>query len=652
MENKSLKTKNAVLKLLMGFCAAFGVCISFNTTQIVNVYHGRFASLSSFFDRLANAIGDKSVVLTLLTVFFAMLFWFMAGKYVNKNVILVRLWAAILSITQVVGFSFYFTGSWSLIYSDKFQIFKTIVMLVGFYSIYYYVIHFIYYLVNKSAHNKPKGKISNFLFEKKPFVIITLLMIIERLPIILSSYPVRLIYDNHWEIDEYKYKWLNDHHTIFHTLVVNWFGELGEKLGNQGTGFFIYLILQLIFTSLIVGYCFEIMRKLKAPIWSRWLMFVLFFGTAYSLFYSSFMEKDIPFSYCALLIVAEMILCIVDYKKFFSSKKDIIISIFAITLFCLVRKNGLYVTAVLLLVMIFFFICKSIKDKKLHLSTFVKTVCILLVPIVLMSCFNSVCTKAYNISKGDIKEALSIPFMQTARYIMYYDDEVTDDERTAINDVLDYYAIIYNYSQPTDLSKRPYKDNTCFADYIKNTYRGDDSKLPVYFKVWAKMFLKHPLAYVESTWAMCYSLSSYDEFIYAVSSPEFYTTEYSPTPSKIEEIKKYKEPKWTVATKLVADKFFAFLSVFPGLNLVNDYTTYTILAAIFILLIFNDLKNKKYVKARFALPLIFVLFCLAITMAGPCIIPRYLFPVTFTIPLIYGAYSSNKIKRLSEKYDE
>lgn len=644
---KISKASDIILKIVFGFCAAFGVCISFNTTQIINVYHGKFASLYSFLERFSTAITDKSIQLTLLTVFFAILFMYIKKKYVGKNVILVRLWAAILSVTQVVGFSFYFTGSWSLLYSDKFQLFKTVIMLVGFYNIYFYIIHFLYYLVNGSKNIKHTGKVSYFLFEKKPMLIITILMIVERLPIILSSYPVRLIYDNQWEIDEYKYKWLNDHHTVFHTLVINWFGELGEKLGNQGTGFFIYLILQLIFTSLIVAYCFEIMRKLQAPMWSRWFMFILFFATSYCLFYSSFMEKDIPFSYCALLIVAQMVLCIVDYKKFLSSKKGIIISIFAITLFCLVRKNGLYITAVLFVVMLAFILIKSIKDKKLHLKTLAKVGCILLVPIVIMSGFNSVCTNAYNISKGSIKEALSIPFMQTARYITYYDNEVTDEERAAIDGVLDYYSIIYNYSQPTDLNKRPYKDNTCFADYIKNTYRGDDTKLTEYFKTWAKMFLKHPLVYVEATWAMCYSLSSFDEFNYAVSSPEFYTTEYSPTPSKIEEIKKYTEPEWTITTKSIADKIFSVMSVFPGINLMNDYTTYTVLTAIFILFIFNDLKNKQYVKTRFALPLVFILFSLAITMAGPCMIPRYFFPAMFSIPLIYGAYSSNAVKKLT-----
>lgn len=35
----------------------------------------------------------------------------------------------------------------------------------------------------------------------------------------------------------------------------------------------------------------------------------------------------------------------------------------------------------------------------------------------------------YNIQNGSIREALSLPFQQTARYIVEYGDEVTDEEK-------------------------------------------------------------------------------------------------------------------------------------------------------------------------------------------------------------------------------
>ena len=78
---------------------------------------------------------------------------------------------------------------------------------------------------------------------------------------------------------------------------------------------------------------------------------------------------------------------------------------------------------------------------------------------------------------------------QTARYIRDYGDEVTDDERTAIEKVLDYDAIAQSYMP--ELSDG-------VKQYYKNPGKGD---LARYMLVWAKMLLKHPVCYFEATHA-------------------------------------------------------------------------------------------------------------------------------------------------------
>jgi hypothetical protein len=88
------------------------------------------------------------------------------------------------------------------------------------------------------------------------------------------------------------------------------------------------------------------------------------------------------------------------------------------------------------------------------------------------------------ITKGSVKEMLSIPFLQTARYVNTYEDEVTEYEREIIDSVLEYDALV-NYHPKQ-------------ADSIKNTYKHDNSKLPEYFKVWFEMFLKHPWVYIDA----------------------------------------------------------------------------------------------------------------------------------------------------------
>ena len=94
-----------------------------------------------------------------------------------------------------------------------------------------------------------------------------------------------------------------------------------------------------------------------------------------------------------------------------------------------------------------------------------------------------------DIPAGSVGEALSVPMQQTARYIRDYGNEVTDDERTAIEKVLDCDAIAQSYMP--ELSDG-------VKQYYKNPGKGD---LTRYMLVWAKMLLKHPVCYFEATHA-------------------------------------------------------------------------------------------------------------------------------------------------------
>ena len=83
---------------------------------------------------------------------------------------------------------------------------------------------------------------------------------------------------------------------------------------------------------------------------------------------------------------------------------------------------------------------------------------------------------------------LSVPFQQTARYVRDYADEVTEEERDAIDRVLDSDTI-------------GEVDDPNISDPVKKTFNedADSEDLKAYFKVWFQMFLKHPVCYIEAT---------------------------------------------------------------------------------------------------------------------------------------------------------
>lgn len=71
----------------------------------------------------------------------------------------------------------------------------------------------------------------------------------------------------------------------------------------------------------------------------------------------------------------------------------------------------------------------------------------------------------------------SLPFQQTACYVRDYRAEVTEEEKQAIKNVLDYNSLIEIYLEVT-------------ADPVKTAYHAKNSKeLMEYFAVWVRQFL-------------------------------------------------------------------------------------------------------------------------------------------------------------------
>ena len=140
------------------------------------------------------------------------------------------------------------------------------------------------------------------------------------------------------------------------------------------------------------------------------------------------------------------------------------------------RNNGIYVVLLTLLAMLPY---SKINTKKVLIS--------IITIILLYTTYINILLPHFKITNGSIREALSIPFQQTARYIKYYEKDVTEEERETINRVLAY-----------DKLKKEYKPEN--ADPIKSKYKKQATKeeLKQYFRVWYKQFLKHPDVYVEA----------------------------------------------------------------------------------------------------------------------------------------------------------
>lgn len=159
------------------------------------------------------------------------------------------------------------------------------------------------------------------------------------------------------------------------------------------------------------------------------------------------------------------------------SRRDLVLLLAVSVAAGLLRNNAFYVVVLVAIAFALVF------RKTLALKGALLVLAVIPLTVVL----NQAALVATGAQKGDVREALSIPFQQTARYALYHGDDVTADERRAIDAVLDY----------SDLAER-YQWN--ISDAVKGKANTTDREaLLAYFRVWALQGLRHPVCYLEAT---------------------------------------------------------------------------------------------------------------------------------------------------------
>ncbi len=247
--------------------------------------------------------------------------------------------------------------------------------------------------------------------------------------------------------------------------------------------------------------------------------------------------------------------------------------------------------------------------------------------------FTGVFMPAHGITPASKREALSIPFQMTARFVQKHDGAhsgvedgtddglVTDEEREIIDRVLDYSTLGSRYN--------PNK-----SDAVKNAYNEDATaeELSAYFRVWAEMFWKDPESYVSAF------VNNYYGYFYPSESDAW---TYSPAESKkiIERKENQVEPFDFHAIESPVTTFCARLvniyrvaiQRIPLLSLSMSSATYVwlmLLSTIYLL------RARQWRSLALWVPLWGVL---AVCLVGPCngaTYMRYIYPVILIAPFV------------------
>ena len=412
----------------------------------------------------------------------------------RKNIITFLLSFLITSF-MIIGTSFIMTGDFKVIKKHPLITVLSFILLV---KIFWEIIKYLFdRLDNKKDKEKDikKGKLGK-LFDKHPFIFSILFIILLWLVYIIAFYPAIMSPDPSFQLLQYfninnKYSdyvvlidknvILTNHHPVVHTIILGSLVKLGIKLfSSLNAGLFIYSIIQTIILASTLSYTIKFMKDINVSLKYRKICLLIYSLVPVFPLYAMSPVKDVIFG-CLIIVY------IISFYKLINLKgklkiKDIIMEILLIILIILFRNNGFHIVLLSLLFLLF-----------LGRQNIFKYIIIICITITFYYSYNNVILPHFKITNGSIREVLSVPFQQTARYVKEYKKEVTSDEKKAIDKLLNYDTIASRY-------------NPALADPVKNEFNRyyTDNDLKNYFKVWFTQLKKHPLVYVEATIANTY----------------------------------------------------------------------------------------------------------------------------------------------------
>lgn len=387
----------------------------------------------------------------------------------------------LLSVLLVTCISFRSYNSPAFLLGSTFQLGLSVFCVCGFWVLIYLTLRELVFLSEKMI---PEKKISERMsseqrisqqsssFYARHLLLFGFLIIFFGwLPWILLNYPGTSCPDGNLQLKEFlgAADWAGGHPPLS-TAVMGSLFSLGRWVADANFGFFLYCFFQTCAGAWVFSYS---MKKLyELGISAKWctvglLFFALtpFWGT-----YAQWFEKDLLYAETATL--QAIFLMEVIRKRSCSVKDGVLLAVFSI-LASLLRNNGIYAVVPAMTLLVFWL---KKQDRKRVFVALLATI------LVYGGVTNGLYYSVLDMARPSPAEALSIPFQQTARYVVYYGDELTEYEREVIDRVLSVEGMA-NY-------------DPVISDPIKGLYRG--AELGEYFRVWFRMLWKHPGCYVSA----------------------------------------------------------------------------------------------------------------------------------------------------------
>lgn len=378
------------------------------------------------------------------------------------------------------GTSFQSFGSLAFLFQSEAQMVYALLLLGGLTALFYVTCSFLLRALEEGRSRELRSsRLSRILLDTHSFLIPFLFLLLCWLPYWIACFPGSVSYDMNYQWSSFLgYIPMSGHHPVFSTLLYGYLLQFLRTFFNDTVCLALCSAAQFVVMAICFAYGLSRMRRWGVS--QNLRLFTLLFFSLNPLIpiWLQLLVKDcIYFAFFFVFTVAllDLILAIVNQRPI---GKALLWAMLWGTLTSLMRNNGIYIIAPSL----FLILAVSKYKKQKTIIGFSAIFTVLIISVISNGLLNF-----YGASKGPLAEMLSIPFQQTARYVRQYEAEVTPEEREVLNLVLD-----------VDILPQVYDPD--ISDPVKNArVPGYEAHIGEYLAVWAKMFCKHPMVYLEAT---------------------------------------------------------------------------------------------------------------------------------------------------------
>lgn len=605
--------------IFMAVLSFFSACLVLNSATAA-AFAGAALSYTAFsvnYD--ANfALRDSFTASFLFLSFFIFYYKTYAGKKRPLN-----LWLAVLSVLFSIlhfsAFSLHYVFSWELLTKSP-RLFSLAAAGLGilFYTAALWLFDVLKsgVLTEKSPLSRTTSKLLNF-YASHTFTASFLLIFLCWLPCLVSYYPGTMVTDTKIQLMQPLGLFRqSQHHPFVSTFLVSSFFKLGIFLKDENLGAFLYILFQTFLSAGIFALCIRKIRQLGLRPAFQVCSLVFFALFPVSGFIIIWGVKDILYSSIFTLFVLQTVSLISDAGHIKTGR----IAGYAITLLLvsLLRNNGIYAALPTAAAAAFF---------ALQGTERLKTASAVLTTLFVFLFLTKSLFPALGYPPGSKKEMLTIPFQQTARYVKEYGNELTDEEKRVIRNVLGLEKLAEFY-------------RSHISDPVKATYRlhnrsYENKALGEYFAQWLKMFFKHPGVYIKATMA-----HSYRYYAFTPSAPSFFMSRletYDP-------VFNFSLSPEGEGTRTILDELYSRLWMLFFVYFLYVGAFYTWAGLLLGLYSLTNGPRKKFVLL---LPVLTgMLACIASPVNGMF---RYYLPVIESFPLILAYIASGAEQRNEEQ---